>query len=132
MTVTFAVRVEITGTADSAPLIVNRACVHPVDGGLANCEWSNETWNFTYVWPMKIHLLHFADLHIGIENYGRLDPATGVNRRVLDFLRRPSPTYQRAFAPRVKRLADAVVLLVGNHDLPTMVRPATAPGMGRR
>jgi exonuclease SbcD len=99
----------------------------------------------------KIRLLHFADLHIGMENYGRLDPATGVNGRVLDFLHRfddlidyglehevdlvifagdafkirnPNPTYQRAFARRVKRLAEAgvpVVLLVGNHDLPTMV-----------
>ena len=104
----------------------------------------------------KIHLLHFSDLHIGMENYGRPDPATGVNRRVLDFLRRfdevidyglerevdlmifagdaykrrsPNPTYQRAFARRVKRLADAgvpVVLLVGNHDLPTMVQKASS------
>ena len=91
-----------------------------------------------------------------MENYGRLDPATGVNRRVLDFLRRfdelidyglehevdlvifagdaykrrnPNPTYQRAFARRIKRLADAgvpVVLLVGNHDLPTMVQKASS------
>jgi len=104
----------------------------------------------------RIRLLHFSDLHIGVENYGRLDPATGVNGRVLDFLRRfdelidyglehevdlvifagdafktrnPTPTYQRAFARRVKRLADAgvpVVLLVGNHDLPTMVQRASS------
>jgi exonuclease SbcD len=104
----------------------------------------------------KIRLLHFADLHIGMENYGRLDPQTGVNRRVLDFLRRfddlidyglarevdlvvfsgdayksrtPNPTYQRAFARRVKRLADAgvtVVLLVGNHDLPAMAQKASS------
>ncbi len=104
----------------------------------------------------KIRLLHFADLHIGVENYGRLDPATGVNRRVLDFLHRfdelieyaleheadviifagdafksrhPNPTHHRAFARRVKRLADAgipVVLLVGNHDLPTMVQQASS------
>jgi exonuclease SbcD len=104
----------------------------------------------------KIRLLHFADLHVGMENYGRLDPATGVNGRVLDFLRRfddlidyglerevdlvifagdafktrsPNPTYQRAFARRVKRLADAgvpVILLVGNHDLPTMVQRASS------
>jgi exonuclease SbcD len=104
----------------------------------------------------KIRLLHFADLHVGMENYGRLDPATGVNGRVLDFLHRfdelidyglehevdlvifagdaykrraPNPTYQRAFARRVKRLADAgvpVVLLVGNHDLPTMVQRASS------
>jgi len=104
----------------------------------------------------RIHLLHFADLHIGMENYGRLDPATGINGRVLDFLHRfdelidyglehgvdlvifagdaykrrdPNPTYQRAFARRVKRLADAgvpIVLLVGNHDLPTMVQQASS------
>ncbi|MCX7854865.1 MAG: exonuclease subunit SbcD, partial [Anaerolineae bacterium] len=103
-----------------------------------------------------IRLLHFADLHIGIENYGRLDPATGVNSRVRDFLDRldevveyalnheadlvlfagdayktrdPNPTYQRAFARRVKRLADAgipVLLLVGNHDLPTMPQRASS------
>jgi len=104
----------------------------------------------------KIRIQHFADLHIGMENYGRLDPATGVNGRVLDFLhcfdevidyglerevdlvifagdafktRNPTPTYQRAFARRVKRLADAgvpVVLLVGNHDLPTMTQRASS------
>ncbi len=102
-----------------------------------------------------IRLLHFADIHIGMENYGKVDPSSGVNARVLDFLRRfdelidyglereadlvifagdaykrrsPNPTYQRAFARRVKRLADAgvpVVLLVGNHDLPTMTQKAT-------
>jgi exonuclease SbcD len=103
-----------------------------------------------------IRLLHFADLHVGMENYGRLDSATGVNGRVLDFLHRfdelvdyglerevdlvifagdafktrnPNPTYQRAFARRVKRLSDAgvpVVLLVGNHDLPTMAQQANS------
>ena len=103
-----------------------------------------------------IHLLHLADLHIGMENYGRLDPATGIHGRVLDFLRRldevieyglahdvdlvifagdafktrdPSPTYQREFARRIKRLSDAgvpTVLLVGNHDLPAMEKKATS------
>lgn len=104
----------------------------------------------------RIRLIHFADLHIGVESYGRLDPNTGVNERVLDFLRRfdelieyalaqeadavifagdafktrtPTPTYQRAFARRVKKLADAgipVLLLVGNHDLPSMVQQASS------
>ena len=104
----------------------------------------------------KIRLLHFADFHVGMENYGRLDPATGVNGRVLDFLHRfdeligyglerevdlvifagdaykrrsPNPTYQRAFARRIKRLADAgvpIVMLVGNHDLPAMVQRASS------
>ena len=104
----------------------------------------------------KIRLLHFADLHVGMENYGRLDPASGVNQRVLDFLHRldevidyglehevdlvifagdayrtrnPNPTYQRAFARRIKRLTGTgvpVVLLVGNHDLPTMAQKASS------
>ena len=56
-TVSFSVQVEITGTADFAPLILNRACVHPVDGGLADCEWSNEVWNFTCVWPIYLPLV---------------------------------------------------------------------------
>ena len=33
---------------------------------------------------MKI--LHFADLHLGVESYGRIDPATGISSRLLDFL----------------------------------------------
>lgn len=104
----------------------------------------------------RIRLAHFADIHIGTENYGQLDPTTGVNERVLDFLlrfdelidyslkqdvdlvvfagdafktRNPTPTYQRAFARRVKRLADAgvpTVLLVGNHDLPAMTQRASS------
>jgi hypothetical protein len=50
VTVSFAVQVEVTGTASFSPLIVNRACVHPVGSGLANCLWSNEVWDFTYAW----------------------------------------------------------------------------------
>jgi len=103
-----------------------------------------------------IKLLHTADIHIGMENYGRIDPATGINARVMDFLRRlsdmadyaieqgvdvfvfagdayktrdPNPTYQREFARRIKRIADAgipVILLVGNHDMPTVQRKASS------
>lgn len=103
-----------------------------------------------------IRLLHIGDVHIGMENYGRLDPQTGVNSRVMDFIRRlddavqyaldsevdififtgdafktrdPNPTYQREFARRIKRVADAgipVVLLVGNHDLPVAEKRATS------
>ena len=103
-----------------------------------------------------IKLLHTGDIHIGMENYGRVDPTTGLNARVMDFLRRlsdmadyaiekdidvfvfagdayktrdPNPTYQREFARRIKKIADAgipVVLLVGNHDLPSVARRATS------
>jgi exonuclease SbcD len=107
--------------------------------------------------PMPhIKLLHTADLHVGMENYGRVDATTGINARVMDFLRRlsdmgdyaieqgvdilifagdayktrdPNPTYQREFARRIKRIADAgvpVVLLVGNHDLPSVSKRASS------
>ncbi|GAI87569.1 unnamed protein product, partial [marine sediment metagenome] len=33
---------------------------------------------------MKI--LHFADLHLGVESYGRIDPTTGLSSRFHDFL----------------------------------------------
>jgi exonuclease SbcD len=96
--------------------------------------------------PLRV--VHVADVHLGVETYGRIDPATGLNSRLLDFTARldevvdyaiagkvdlflfagdayrsrdPSPTQQREFARRVRRLSDAGVptfLLVGNHDLP--------------
>jgi exonuclease SbcD len=103
---------------------------------------------------MKI--IHFADLHLGVENYGKLDPATGLSSRLHDFLsvldelinfaldnrvdlvlfcgdayktREPGQTQQREFARRIGRLAAAgipVFLLVGNHDLPNAIGRATA------
>jgi len=94
---------------------------------------------------MKI--LHFADAHIDMANYGRHDPETGLPLRVLDFLksldtivdaavsekvdmvifagdaykdRSPAPTFQREWGKRIIRLSRAKIptlLLVGNHDL---------------
>jgi len=107
----------------------------------------------------NVRVLHLADIHIGMENYGRLDPNTGINSRVVDFLRRfdeavsyalendvdlvlfcgdayktrnPNATYQREFARRVKRLSDAdvpILLLVGNHDQPSAARRASSIGI---
>ncbi len=95
-----------------------------------------------------LRLLHFADLHLGVQAGGRLDPSTGLNRRIVDVCERfdalcdaaeaqdvhavlfagdafnnqhPNPTLQRLFAERVRRLARSgigVFLLIGNHDLP--------------
>ncbi len=100
---------------------------------------------------MKI--LHFADAHIDMANYGRHDPETGLPLRVLDFLksldaiieaaiaekvdlvifagdayrdRTPAPTFQREWGKRIIRLSKAgirTLLLVGNHDL--------SPALGR-
>ena len=94
-----------------------------------------------------IKLLHLADLHIGVENYGRVDPATGLHTRLIDYLARldeaidlaldeqvdavliagdvyknrsPNPTHQREFARRIHRLRAAglpVLILTGNHDI---------------
>ena len=103
-----------------------------------------------------MRILHFADLHIGVENYGKTDPETGLSTRLLDFLstldelveyalsrdvdlvllagdaykgRDPSQTHQRELAKRLTRLSSGgipVFLLVGNHDLPHAVGRATA------
>jgi exonuclease SbcD len=98
-------------------------------------------------------ILHFADAHIDMANYGRRDPETGLPLRVLDFLasldeiincaikeevdcvlfagdaykdRNPAPTFQREWGRRIMRLSQAgipTILLVGNHDI--------SPSIGR-
>jgi DNA repair protein SbcD/Mre11 len=98
-------------------------------------------------------ILHFADAHIDMANYGRHDPQTGLPLRVIDFLRSldtivdtaiservdlvlfagdaykdrtPAPTFQREWGKRIMRLSRAgipTLLLVGNHDI--------SPGLGR-
>jgi exonuclease SbcD len=94
-----------------------------------------------------IRILHFADAHIDIANYGRHDPETALPVRVVDFLksldqvietalaekvdlvifagdaykdRSPQPTFQREWGRRIMRLSQAgipTILLVGNHDV---------------
>jgi exonuclease SbcD len=94
-----------------------------------------------------VKVLHFADAHINMANYGRQDPETGLPMRVLDFLksldtiidsaieeevdlvifagdtykdRNPAPTFQREWGKRIMRVSKAGIpclLLVGNHDL---------------
>lgn len=98
--------------------------------------------------PLRV--IHFADLHLGVETGGRPNPSTGLNQRIHDVLDRfdelcetaeqqdvhlvvfagdafkhqhPAPTLQSLFAQRIRRLRRAgvgVFLLVGNHDLPKM------------
>lgn len=104
--------------------------------------------------PIKI--MHFADTHFGIEKYGKIDPETGMNTRLLDFrkslewavnkaleysidaalfcgdaykTRDPSQTHQREFASCIRVLTEAgipVVMLTGNHDLPNTKSRANA------
>jgi len=95
-----------------------------------------------------MRLLHTGDLHIGMSNYSKLDPETGLDSRLIDFFntfdlmvdtaikenvdafllagdayktRDPSPTQQKGFGERIKKLSKAgipVILVVGNHDTP--------------
>ncbi len=102
-----------------------------------------------------IRVLHFADIHVGMENYGKTDAETGLSSRVRDFLRRmdemidfarendvdltifagdafktrsPNPTYQREFAHRVRDLTALapLVMLIGNHDVPPTLLKASS------
>jgi len=103
-----------------------------------------------------MRILHFSDVHIGVENYGRPDPETGLSTRLADFLdtldevvdyalenqvdlalfcgdayksRDPSQTHQREFAKRIARIASAgipVFMVVGNHDMPFTASRANA------
>ncbi|HAG82346.1 MAG TPA: exonuclease sbcCD subunit D, partial [Cyanobacteria bacterium UBA12227] len=94
-----------------------------------------------------IKILHLSDIHMGSGfSHGRINPATGLNTRLEDFVNTlskcidraiaepvdlvlfggdafpdatPPPYVQEAFATQFRRLVDAeipTVLLVGNHD----------------
>ena len=91
---------------------------------------------------------HTADIHFGVENYGRIDPKTGIHTRLLDFrdslarvidqaiqenidfflfsgdaykTAHPTPTQQKLLVEQLLRLHTAgipVLIIVGNHDHP--------------
>src|ERR1700730_1177980 len=105
---------------------------------------------------MPLKIAHLADTHIGMENYGRMNPETGLNQRLHDFLnsldqaiegaieakvdlivfagdiyktRDPTPTHQREFARRIHRLSTAgiqTMIVAGNHDIPMSAGRATS------
>ncbi len=106
--------------------------------------------------PPSLRIAHLADTHIGMENYGKVNSATGLNSRLDDFLRSldqaldaalaanvdlvvfagdvyktrdPTPTHQREFARRIRRVTAAgvpVFISAGNHDIPLSVGRATS------
>lgn len=95
-----------------------------------------------------ITFIHTADIHFGMENYGKIDPETGIHTRLLDFehalnhcisigiekkidfflfsgdaykTATPSPTQQKLLTRCFLRLYKAgipIVIIVGNHDNP--------------
>jgi exonuclease SbcD len=103
-----------------------------------------------------LRILHFADAHIDMANYGRHDAESGLPVRVMDFLksldtivetaiaeqvdlvlfagdaykdRSPAPTFQREWGRRIMKLARAgipTLLLVGNHDVSPALNRAHA------
>lgn len=95
-----------------------------------------------------IRFIHTADIHFGVENYGKIDSTTGIHTRLLDFERalnfcidvaieqqvdfflfsgdayktaHPSPTQQQLLTRCFLRLHKAgipLIIVVGNHDNP--------------
>lgn len=103
-----------------------------------------------------IRFFHTADVHFGVENYGKIDPETGIHTRLLDFQKSfatcvdeavreqvdffvlagdayktayPTPTQQRLLMGELFKLYAAkipVVIVVGNHDHPLSFGKANA------
>lgn len=105
---------------------------------------------------MGIKILSFADFHVGVKTYGKIDPETGLNTREIQTLEildemvdyainnkipvivaagdmyknnLPTPTLQDEFNRRMKRAADAGIcclILDGNHDVSKMQTTSSA------
>ncbi|MBP9765194.1 exonuclease SbcCD subunit D [Candidatus Babeliales bacterium] len=103
-----------------------------------------------------IRFIHTADIHFGMENYGRIDPQTGIHSRLLDFKKsldtcidyaiqqnvdlfvfagdayktaHPTPTQQKLLLDSFMKLYQAkipVIITVGNHDNPLSFGKANA------
>jgi len=95
-----------------------------------------------------IRFIHTADIHFGVENYGKIDPKTGIHTRLLDFERAfnicietakkekvdfflfcgdayktayPTPTQQQLLFRCFLKLYNAnipSIIIIGNHDHP--------------
>lgn len=103
-----------------------------------------------------IKFIHTADIHFGMENYGKIDQKTGIHSRLLDFNKalnfcvdrgieekidfflfsgdayktaNPSPTQQRLLMRALLKLHEKkipVIIIVGNHDNPLSFGKANA------
>jgi DNA repair protein SbcD/Mre11 len=103
-----------------------------------------------------MRIAHFADIHIGMQNVGAINPKTGVHTRIEDFenalqqvvagtfeeevdivlfagdgfrTREPSTTERLVFQRALQQWSSAgipVVMLTGNHDMHTSAGRATA------
>jgi len=103
-----------------------------------------------------MRIIHTADWHVGVETHGTINPKTGLNTRLHDFLtaidqvidyaikqkadivlfagdafkvRDPNSTHQREFSKKIRSIANAgipVFLCVGNHDTPLAWGRATS------
>lgn len=103
-----------------------------------------------------ITFYHTADIHFGVENYGKIDPQTGIHSRLLDFKHSlaqcvdsaikenidfflfsgdayktayPTPTQQKLLMQeffKLQRASIPVVIIIGNHDHPLSFGKANA------
>ncbi|HPZ08536.1 MAG TPA: exonuclease SbcCD subunit D, partial [Candidatus Eremiobacteraeota bacterium] len=105
---------------------------------------------------MTIKFIHTGDIHFGVENYGKVDPDTGLHWRFKDFISsfekavnygikegvdfflicgdiyhtpNPTPTHQREFVRLIMKLVEEkihIIMTVGNHDNPVAFGKATS------
>lgn len=103
-----------------------------------------------------IRFIHTADIHFGVENYGKIDQKTGLHTRLLDFhhalqecithaithnvdfflfcgdaykTATPTPTQQKLLLSSFLRLHKAhipTIIIIGNHDHPNSFGKAHA------
>lgn len=105
---------------------------------------------------MPIKFIHTGDIHFGMENYGKIDPATGLHQRFQDFIHcfdkiiesaikyevdfllicgdvyhtpNPTQTQQRELVRRIMKLLShniQIVIITGNHDHPVSFGKASS------
>lgn len=97
-----------------------------------------------------MNILHIADLHLGVETYGKTNPETGINSRIQDFYdtlvgltsrldydvcliagdvyhkASPSPACQQLFHKFLSEQETPTVVVAGNHDMTSSLRGITA------
>ncbi len=82
---------------------------------------------------MKI--LHFADLHLGVESYGRIDPASGFSSRFHDFLSTLDQVVDYALENKVDLVlfcGDVLVMLKYTHLIQLGVFHQFTKGLARK
>ena len=71
--------------------------------------------------------LHIADIHLGMENYGRIDPSTGLHTRLKDFIK----CFSYAMDIALEEKVDLVILPVMLTKIVILIPPISVNSPGR-